>query len=624
MLARGQLLKQAAEQRHIGQVLKRDAAQVEILHGVGQAVGRDVVAQTDDGRGRVHDQRRFGARLANVGHAQARQRGLVLGRVLGFLRGTQRGRALDHVGQLGIGHGVALGCQLDGLGTLRTLGGVHRHQLDERHVIVLQHQLAQQVLKIAAVQLASQLLVHRAVLECQRRGVVIVEPGAQRVARNGHAVGDAVVALAQIVFVAADDGFQALARNAVLAQVAAGVLEHATQLARHAGLRVLQHDELVGLQALGRGVAHHVAAQAGGQNGLLNRCLVGAQQCLKQDIRRDRALAVERAAQHKAQAHQGVLGCSGHLDVLVLAGHGRLHAQRIGRQRGRVLAGGNGRVHAAARGARLRQIALVQKGQRAVHVQVAVERDVGVGRIVVARVRVQELLVGERGNCARVATALVRIGGVGIERGADGVVQHAHGVGQRALHLVEHYAVIAQCALAQARGAVVALALGALRQVQLVVPALLLKNGGLGIDGRVEHRVQVHVHKVVQVLLVGGGNGVDGLVGVGHGVEERLHGALDQVDKRLLDGKLGRSAQHRVLKNMEHAGGIGRRRLKANGKGLVFVVARQVQQASARGDVAQHVGVRVELGHGLAALDGKAVAGGTGCQQRGSSGVRIG
>ena len=410
----------------------------------------------------------------------------------------------------------------------------------------------------------------------------------------------------------------------MLAQVAAGVLEHATQLARYAGLRVLQHDELVGLQALGRGVAHHVAAQAGGQNGLLNWCLVGTQQCLEQDIRRDRALAVERAAQHQAQAYQGVLGRGGHLDALVLAGHGRLHVQRIGRQRGRVLAGGNGSVHAAARGTRLRQITFVQKGQCTVHVQVAVERDVGVGRIVVARVRVQELLVGERGNRARVAAAFVRIGGVGIERGVDGIVQYAHGVGQRALHLVEHHAVIAQRALAQAREAVTALALDALRQVQLVVPALLLKNGGFGIDGRVEHRVQIHVHQVVQILLVGGGNGVDGLVGVGHGVEERLHGTLDQVDKRLLDGKLGRSAQHRVLKNMEHAGGIGRRRLKANGKGLVFVVARQVQQASARGSVAQHVSVRVELGHGLAALDGKAMAGGVGHQQRGGCGARVG
>ena len=277
MLARGQLLKQAAEQRHIGQVLKRDAAQVEILHGVGQAVGRDVVAQTDDGRGRVHDQRRFGARLANVGHAQARQRCLGLGRVLGLLRDTQRGRALDHIGQLGVGHGVALGGKLRSLGVLRALGGVHRHQLDQRHVIVLQHQLAQQILKVAAVQLAAQLLVHRAVLERQRRGVVIVEPRAQRVARNGHAVGDAVVALAQVVLIAADDGLQALARNAVLAQVAAGVLEHAAQLARHVGLSILQHDELVGLQTLGRGVAHHVAAQACCQNSLFNRRLVGAQ-----------------------------------------------------------------------------------------------------------------------------------------------------------------------------------------------------------------------------------------------------------------------------------------------------------------------------------------------------------
>ena len=44
VVARGQLLEQAAEQRHIGQVLKRDAAQVEILHGVGQTVGGDAVA----------------------------------------------------------------------------------------------------------------------------------------------------------------------------------------------------------------------------------------------------------------------------------------------------------------------------------------------------------------------------------------------------------------------------------------------------------------------------------------------------------------------------------------------------------------------------------------------------
>ena len=109
MLARGQLFEQAAEQRHIGQVLKCDAAQIEVLHGVGQAVGGDAVAQAGDGRGRVHDQRRLGARLANVGHTQARQRGLGLGRVLGLLRGTQRGRALDHIGQLGIGHSVALG-----------------------------------------------------------------------------------------------------------------------------------------------------------------------------------------------------------------------------------------------------------------------------------------------------------------------------------------------------------------------------------------------------------------------------------------------------------------------------------------------------------------------------------
>ena len=95
------------------------------------------MGEARDGRSRVHDERRLGARLANVGHAQARQRGLGLGRVLGLLRGTQRGRTLDHIGQLGIGHGVALGSQLGSFGALRTLGSVYRHQLDQRHVVVL-------------------------------------------------------------------------------------------------------------------------------------------------------------------------------------------------------------------------------------------------------------------------------------------------------------------------------------------------------------------------------------------------------------------------------------------------------------------------------------------------------
>ena len=72
MLARGQLFEQAAEQRHIGQVLKRNAAQIEILHGVGQAVGGDAVAQAGDGRSRVHNKRRLGARIANVGYTQTR------------------------------------------------------------------------------------------------------------------------------------------------------------------------------------------------------------------------------------------------------------------------------------------------------------------------------------------------------------------------------------------------------------------------------------------------------------------------------------------------------------------------------------------------------------------------
>ena len=227
-----------------------------------------------------------------------------------------------------------------------------------------------------------------------------------------------------------------------------------------------------------------------------------------------------------------------------------------------------------------------------------------------ARVVVQEVLVGELRDGARVAAGLVRVGGVGEQRRGDGVVQHVHGVGKGALHLVEDHAVVAQ-------GAVFKLA--ALGDVQLVVPALLLEDGGLGVDGGVEHGVHVDARQVHEVLLVSGGDRVDRLVRVGHGVEERLHGALDEVNEGLLDGIALGAAQNRVLQDVEDAGVVCGRGFETDGERLVLVLAGQVQQARARCVMAHDVGVGVELGDVLVAKDGEAVEDGVFAQKRGGA-----
>ncbi len=609
----GELLEQAAEHRHVGDLVCRHAVEAEVLQRVGKTVGGDVVAQARDGRAGVDHERRLGARLADVGHAQAGERGLVLGRVLGLLGRAQAGAlGVDLAQLIGTQRGE-LGGELVLLGDLAVLGrlgsGRDRHELHERVVVALERELAQQVLKVRARKLLAEFRVDGTVLERERCRVVVIEPGRERIAGDRHAVGHAVVALAQVVLVAADHGLEALARDARLAELAAHVLHDLAELLRGALARVLQDDQLIGLQALGRGVARHVAADAGREDRLFERRLVGAEQRLEQDIGRDGALAVERAADHVAQAHLGVLGRGLHLDRGMLAHHGRLHGERVGGEIALLCAGGACLLELLGRRVALREELLVEVRERPLDIEVSVERDVAVGQVVVARVRVQELLVAELGDPARVAAAFLRVGGVRKELRAHAVVEHAHGVGERALHLVEDHAVVAQ-----ARG------LARLVPVELEMPPLLLEDGLLGVDGGVQHRVHVHVHEVVEVLLVGGGHRVDRLVGVGHGVQERLHGALDEVHERLLDGVALRPAEHRVLEDMEDAGGVGGRRLKGDGKGLVLVAAGKIEQAGARGRVPEHIGAGVELVHLLAALDGKAMELGAGLEQ----GIRYG
>ena len=141
------------------------------------------------------------------------------------------------------------------------------------------------------------------------------------------------------------------------------------------------------------------------------------------------------------------------------------------------------------------------------------------------------------------------------------LVHIAHG----ALHLVEHNALVQRRAVF----------------VQLNVPAFLIEDVRVLQDARREHRVQIHFRQVQEILLVAAGDGVNRLVGEGHRVQERVHAALEQFDKRLTDGVLGAAAEDGMLQNVEYTGRILRQGLKHDAERLVVLAVIHPSQLRA-------------------------------------------
>ena len=152
---------------------------------------------------------------------------------------------------------------------------------------------------------------------------------------------------------------------------------------------------------------------------------------------------------------------------------------------------------------------------------VAPEEEAGVARMVVGGVEFPVGLVGQAGYLGRPAAGVEGVERVG-EHGVLALLGEAGvGRGVDALHLVVDHALVGP---------------GAVGGVGFDVPAFLAE-AVLG-DARVEDGVEVDVDEVVEVLQIGAGHGVAGLVGEGEGVEEGLQGALEEVHEGFL---------HRIL-----------------------------------------------------------------------------
>ena len=383
----------------------------------------------------------------------------------------------------------------------------------------------------------------------------------------------AIVTLAEVELRLGKRCLEVDAGDALADELSAALLEERDEALRRALVRPLELEEDDGL---GDAVEQHrvdVVTKTGLEEAPLEGRLVAAHEGVEQDVRRQHAFALGGGPDDVGDAHGGVLGSGGHRHLLETCLDGRLEGELVG------LAG------VTRLGA---EEAPPKEGEDVVDVEVTVEDGVAVGEVVVAGVGLEELLVGELRDGARVATALEAVAGVGEEPVVEGLQEDLVGIGVRALHLVEDDAVVGE---------------GGTLTLLLVVPALLLEDAGAVVDVGVQDGIQVDVHEVHEVLLVGGRHGVHGLVGERERVEEGLHGALEQVDERFLDREALAAAQDRVLEDVEDARVVGGRRLERDGEGAVGVGAGEPHGPGACLHVAHDDRLAADLGDLLDAGD---------------------
>ena len=571
VLARRELAEHHGKKLRVGQLLEGKALQAVVAIRVHDAARRHIVPDYGNLSRFVEAESGLRGRLLDVACARAGKGRERFGRI-GLLLCTAKG------GDVGFDCGDTLVVELafhlgqaGGRGIVVIGGLVNGHNLRVGRMVAFQEHLADQLLEVALVELLAQAFERILVAQIIERGIVVVEPASHARAGERHAVGDPEVLLAHHEL-----GMRESSRHHVVVERAVRKLrkhsrKRRSQALAGAFLKALRLHDGKGLQHGVGHVGHDVAGEVLVEQCALRRRLIRAEDRVEQDVHRDHALPVGGSPRHKADRTTGVLGRRLHGRLVPERRYGRLQLKRVRR------------VLGARFGSTGREIALVEEGEEALGIHVPVEHDLRVGQVVVAAVGVEELLVGKRRDGGGLAARLEAVCRVGEQRRRKLVVENRLGVGERAFHLVVHHAVVGELARA-------------FIACKLHMPAFLLEDCALVEDGGVQHSVEIDVHEVQKILLVGARHRVDRLVGVGHGVQERLHRAFEQVHEGLFHGELVRAAKHRVLEDMKDARVVGGRCLEGDRERLVRVVVLQVEQLRARGVVVEHIGSPVDFG----------------------------
>ena len=202
------------------------------------------------------------------------------------------------------------------------------------------------------------------------------------------------------------------------------------------------------------------------------------------------------------------------------------------------------------------QIFLIHPRQTLFNIHISIEIDIRVGRMVILMIKSKISLIGQLRNMIRITAGILAVCVIRKKRLLNGSLQHLIRRRVRSLHLVVDNTVDGQ------RG---------ILGFQLIMPALLHKNLFVADNIRMKNRIHVHIHQILKILIIVAGNRIQRLLRICHGIQKCVERSLHQFDKRILDRKLQRTTERRVLNDMWYTGLILRRRAKPDGKHLIVI-----------------------------------------------------
>ena len=123
--------------------------------------------------------------------------------------------------------------------------------------------------------------------------------------------------------------------------------------------------------------------------------------------------------------------------------------------------------------------------------------------MIIFPVEIKELLICQLRDHFRVSAGLICIGGVREERVQDHPVQHSLRGRERSLHLIVNHAADLQVCICI---------------VQLIAPSLLTECLVTLINIRIEYRIHIHMHQILEILVIAARHRVYRLVRIGHGI----------------------------------------------------------------------------------------------------------
>ena len=223
---------------------------------------------------------------------------------------------------------------------------------------------------------------------------------------------------------------------------------------------------------------------------------------------------------------------------------------------------------------------VIDPHERLVHIHITVQVNIAVGRMIIFRMKIKILLVGEIRYIPRVSSrldAVLRVREKGIEGHAlEIIICRA----ERALHFIVNDTVIVKRLILP---------------LKLIVPALLTEDLLLPIDVRIEHRIQIDMHEISEIRIVRARYRVHCLVRIGHRVQECVEGTLDELNEGILHGELTGSAQDRVLHDVGDARRIIGRCPECNVEHFVVVFCRDQHDPGSALLMAKEPSFRVDI-----------------------------